>query len=211
MLSGMLGPGRYALISPHHVWHKSNGDWKEALAEVWGAGGHQAFEQSPIVLGGKPRVYVSMVREPFERFISFYSHVQRNPDHHLNRRRGELRGMDPLGFARALAEDQDQELSNLQSRMLSGKISGSPDAETAIGNIERHFSLVGCIEFPAHFESGIAALTGRPASAFPHERRRPQAAPAGSRALRDLIYALNEEDLKVYEHVKRRCLEEGAR
>lgn len=210
MLSDMLGPGRYALISPRHVWRQSDADWREALAEVWGAGGHQPFEQNPIVPGGKPRVYVSLVREPFDRFISFYSHVQRHPSHYLNLRRRELRDMDPLAFARVLAEDGNQEISNLQTRMLSGKTSGPPRAETAIDTIERNFSLVGCIEFPAHFESGIAALTGRPASAFPHERRRPQAAPAESRALRDLIHALNEEDLKVHEHVKRRCLAEGA-
>lgn len=101
--------------------------------------------------------YVSWMRDPIARALSFYSYVRTHPEHYLHRRLMEER-LDLKGL---LQREATPELFNLQTRMIAGERNNSARGldrsalEIAKGNLEANFCFVGLTE---EFDASLILL-----------------------------------------------------
>ena len=116
----------------------------EGIEELDGIGGHQNFGSTPLHQSRDRLVYITVIRPPMERVLSFYRHVLDHPNHHLRQQMPELEKAEPLEFVERLLEVENYEISNLQTKMLTGRKGLS--AEEAIAHVEANFSIVGLLD-----------------------------------------------------------------
>ncbi len=108
--------------------------------------GHFYFGLHDYLPGVSLIPYITLLRDPVNRFLSEYSHVLRDPADPLHAQVAVRRmGLDAyIALCRKLGRD------NLQTRMLSGVPPGGGDLEGCLAqaqeNIARHFSLAGLTE-----------------------------------------------------------------
>lgn len=93
--------------------------------------------------------YFTLLRQPVARVLSHYAHARRDPQHNLHpfMKRMSLREALTAGGSEALAFD------NFQTRLISGVWNTVPFGaleddvlQTAIGNLQQHFAVVGLVE-----------------------------------------------------------------
>ena len=102
--------------------------------------------------------YVTWMRDPIARALSFYSHVRTHPEHYLHRQLVDER----LNLKALIEREATPELFNLQTRMIAGERNSSGSTldesalETAKKNLEKHFLFVGLTE---QFDSGLILLS----------------------------------------------------
>jgi len=150
--------------------------------------------------------YVTFLREPVQRVISYYRHNQR----HANARFHQ-QIKDGMTLADILRSGIDPEFNNNMTRMISGVGDNSllldqAILEQAMENIERRFLYVGLTE---HFDQSVnqlgACLGWRSATLFksPALNRAPdrQSLSLDEETL-GLIRHYNNLDLALYEHVQ---------
>jgi hypothetical protein len=99
-----------------------------------------------------PSRYVTFLRDPVERIVSFYKYARRSPTNHIH---SQIRSRN-MSLADVMAAGLTTELNNGQVRRLAGydrfnDVYGFGDCppellDIALANIDRHFSLVGFIE-----------------------------------------------------------------
>jgi Galactose-3-O-sulfotransferase len=117
--------------------------------------GHLYFGFHQFVPGES--TYVTFLREPISRVLSFYSYARSHPDHYLYRLITEER----LGLEAFLKREATVELFNLQTRMIAGDANnpnGSVDRsmlERAKENLRTHFCSVGLTE---EFDASLLLL-----------------------------------------------------
>lgn len=116
--------------------------------------GHLGFGLHRFVPGNS--TYVTFLREPVARALSFYYYARSHPDHYLfpllNGNRVDLKAL--------LSRGTEVELFNYQTRMISGAGNSqmllSRDAlETAKENLSKYFHFVGLTE---EFDAGLFLL-----------------------------------------------------
>jgi Galactose-3-O-sulfotransferase len=118
--------------------------------------GHLYFGFHQFVPGES--TYVTFLREPISRVLSFYSYARSRPDHYLYRLITEER----LGLEAFLKREATVELFNLQTRMIAGdgnNPNGSVDRsmlERAKENLRTHFCFVGLTE---EFDASLLLLS----------------------------------------------------
>ena len=98
----------------------------------------------------KPFHYVTFLRDPVKRVISFYNHILSHPNHYLY----EEVAVSGMSISDFIDSGLTQELDNLQVRMLQGDEHAIPYGEVnashlslAKDNIERYFPVVGLTEY----------------------------------------------------------------
>jgi Galactose-3-O-sulfotransferase len=166
-----------------------------------GFGLHQSMPQ--------PCAYVTLLREPVERMISYYYFICRTPDHYCYHliRDNQMRLED---FIRC---KQDIMIDNIQTRFLSGLETGygvgfgqctRDMLEAAKRNLERHFAVVGLTE---GFDSTLLllkrALGWRRLAYVRHNvtSNRPEKRKISQAAL-DAIAEVNALDTELYEYAQ---------
>ncbi|HJT45262.1 MAG TPA: sulfotransferase family 2 domain-containing protein [Chthoniobacterales bacterium] len=101
--------------------------------------------------------YVTWMRDPVARSLSFYSHVCNRTDHYLHRQLKEQR----LNLKGLLAGKVTPELFNLQTRMIAGEQNHAATVdrntlEIAKQNLRKDFCFVGLTE---QFDAGLVMLS----------------------------------------------------
>ena len=118
--------------------------------------GHLYFGFHRLVPGES--AYVTWMRDPIARALSFYSHVRTHPEHYLHRRLID----EHLDLKRLIEREATPELFNLQTRMVAGArnqaVSGldRTTLEIAKQNLEKNFCFVGLTE---EFDAGLTLLS----------------------------------------------------
>src|SRR5690242_898145 len=101
--------------------------------------------------------YVTWMRDPIARSLSFYSHVRNRTDHYLHRQLMDQR-LDLKGL---LKGNVSPELFNLQTRMIAGEQNHAAAVdrntlEIAKQNLKKNFCFVGLTE---QFDAGLVLLS----------------------------------------------------
>jgi len=156
--------------------------------------GHIAF--NPKMFAGLNPTYITLVRDPVERVISYYHHVMR---------RQEWKDKN-ISLLKYIETSGDGQISNHQTRMLNGYPKYPVEEkhlETAIYNLENYFSIVGTTE---HFEEtadAVCAFFG-----WENEETHRENVSEDRKQLDyyseyeiDKIKKLNKFDLKLYEYI----------
>lgn len=159
--------------------------------------GHFAFGQH---VGRFDRnfVYLALVRDPFERFVSQYQHVQRSPNHTSA---SLLAGKTLAGALDHYAAIGASHASNYMCRKIGGR---EADAKTAIARIEAHYLVVAPHERVNDVIARIASWAG---VRIPPPLHR-NAGSGAARAVPDhaeerrRFAATNREDEILYAHVR---------
>lgn len=74
------------------------------LPSLRAAGGHQTFSTNPLHERRTNLVYITVLRDPVDRFVSFYRHVISHPEHHLHTQHPKIKELPPLDFAKRLID-----------------------------------------------------------------------------------------------------------
>ncbi|MEX2524046.1 MAG: sulfotransferase family 2 domain-containing protein [Gammaproteobacteria bacterium] len=109
--------------------------------------GHIGF--NPVQFKGLQPTYVSMVRDPVERILSYYHHIMNEREEWRGRNISLLKYLDTVG---------DSQLDNHQTRLLSGmhkRPVTDEHLQKAKQNIKKHFSHIGTTE---NFDDSVNEL-----------------------------------------------------
>jgi hypothetical protein len=106
--------------------------------------GHNWFGLHELV--PRPCVYVTFVRNPIERVLSYYYHIKRDRKHPYHK---DFHDIDLEAFVSGQWAAHD-EVTNIQTRFLSGEIGETRNDERILtkakANLESHFPVVGVVE-----------------------------------------------------------------
>lgn len=156
--------------------------------------GHIPFNQK--LFAGLDPLYVTMLRDPVERILSYYHHVMQ---------REEWKGRE-LSLLKYIETSDDKQLSDHQVRMLTGYPGKPVDGNqlaTAINNLQKHFLLVGTTEYFKETAESLCNCLGIEQTTIFRENisagRKPQ--DYYSKYEIGKIRELNQFDLKLYDHV----------
>jgi hypothetical protein len=191
----------------------------EDIDALRGIGGHFSYESPSVTHSTKDRVYVTLLRHPVNRFISYYKHIQQRPNHHIPVRAPELIGMPLLDFAKRLHEMKIAEMYNLQCRMVCGAPSGAPGCDAhspidgvpvhsgarAIEIVERDYSLCMLLSQQQEAIDTMAAMAGSgtvPAKRLNVAKSAEPVAPDPE--LVKFLRVCNAEDFILYDHISGR-------
>ena len=152
--------------------------------------------------------YVTVLREPLERFVSFYSYVRRQPEHRLHALAASC-GLEEFAERRRVHD-------NTATRFISG-LGFAPGPcpasalDAALANIEQHFLLVGVTERLAEFASALCGTLGWVEQPLPRENVSPllsrfRRVSTGARAVIESTHRL---DTELYRHARSLWRDQG--
>lgn len=153
--------------------------------------------------------YFTLVRDPIDRIISLYKHIQRFPDHHFAAEMKEHNYTLSDFFNLKLSPAFD----NCQVRMLADAMNvpfgeiNETHLQTAISNLEKYFPLAGVQD---QFDEFIILLAARYQWRIPYYRRmkvnrgRRNSDAEISEGEKSLILNYNKLDEELYKYVKNR-------
>lgn len=177
---------------------------REAFAREWSdrrplaVAGHFGFGLHEAVADCSP-VYLSLVRDPVERFVSLYKHARQTPDHLLHPAAGA--GLEDF-LAHTLADPRARgQTVGIQCFFLTGKRT----FEEALPGLRENYAVLAPTDRLAEFVAEAGAQLGRPAAGVPVLNVRP-ADPQLQEAARRLAGRIREahiEDQRLHEHVSR--------
>jgi len=194
-LAGLIGRDRYRVFTgePYD---------RALLPKLLGAGGHQRFGQNPTHAQGRGIVYVTVLRDPLDRFRSFFNHVRRVEGHPLRVANPVVGRMAPRELIDYLDEIKNPSVSNFASWMLAP---GARTAEDVISHVERNYSLVGILENMTGFHCGLSKMfPGYKVETFNLNRTRDFMEPIvlDNPLLIERVREINELDYALYEHFR---------
>lgn len=176
----------------------------EGIEDFDGVGGHQNFGATPLHQQRDRLVYITVIRPPRERVLSFYRHVLEHPNHHLHRLIAEAGAKDPVAFVKTLVAAKNYEITNLQTKMLTGR--GDIPVAAAIAQVEANFSIVGLLGEPATYLEPLQRLFPRSTvrTNLLNVSRTPEREAWNSPELDALIEETNGKDIALYAHFERK-------
>jgi hypothetical protein len=151
--------------------------------------------------------YITFLRRPVERVVSFYYYARSTPDHYLY----PVLAGERLDLKTALARELTSELRNEQTRLLAGDEWEDPQQavtlvalERAKANLRNHFRVVGLLE---EFDASLLLLRrafGWDLPFYVKENVTKEKPPDMSLDVetRKLIEGANSLDLELYEYAR---------
>jgi hypothetical protein len=164
--------------------------------------GHFSFGVHRL-LGVRPR-YAGIFREPIERVVSLYRH-QRRPTH-------PQQIAPHVSLADFVSSSCTEMTNNHMCRMVAGI---PPEAglvikspwllDLAMHNLERHYEIVGTLNFLDQALTKFSRLLGADLSELPCENAAENSRPEVNPSTLGVIQDLNELDIRFYEFITEKC------
>ena len=197
-----FGETGWKSVSPMDRWKMARSSF-DALPEnrkweIDAVMGHMWFgwhELTP-----RPCTYVTILRDPIERAISHYRYMRRMKDHPV----AEQIRDENISLYAYFEKGLSSRFDNIQTKFLTGDFDPNETAtQTAISNLETHFSVVGLLPV---FDAALLQIADEMDWPLPLYRRR-NTAPKQTRGddvseeAIAVIKDRNALDLSVYDHV----------
>lgn len=145
--------------------------------------------------------YITMLRHPVERTVSFYNYVKRQKKHRL------LDAVRGKSLIECITQVKDFDVVNGQARKLSNTNDEDKMLDSALKNIEKHFKFVGIQEY---FDESILLLNEKLDLGIKSYTKL-NSAKSKPQVDKELIRAIentNQVDLKLYSILKEKFLQE---
>ncbi|WP_333907941.1 sulfotransferase family 2 domain-containing protein [Aequorivita sinensis] len=150
--------------------------------------------------------YITFLRNPVNRLLSFYHYVEKRPHHRLY---NDVFGRN-LSFHEFIEQIDAGDLHNAQVRWISGLEHGTEEEmlTQAFINIKKHFSFVGLLE---HYDVSLILLSKIHEWGIPYYRQRNKGSykfaknNIEERTL-ELITQKNNADIKLYSLIEQELL-----
>lgn len=185
-------------------------DWESQIGNVLGAGGHQVNNQNPLFKRrDRQPLRMIVMREPLQRFMSFFRHINDNPHHHLARRPG-VTDMTPSEFAEFCAREGIAEFDNVQSKYVVGESRDHSDLETVLSVFDSEFPLFAPIECLPQLMTELSRIFGKKLS-LPQKKNVSsviEISPDEVQKTADIVYSHNYNDLQLYLRCTERFVQE---
>ena len=131
---------KYVVISPDYPMNNID-------KHIWGIGGHFNFGGVyPKILDGRCPIYMTILRHPWSRFVSYFNHVAvrvEHLDHKCIPNFNELRPIDVLHKWKNLG---NRNISNLQTQMICNNNPEKATATKAIDIINRYYKFISTLD-----------------------------------------------------------------
>lgn len=167
--------------------------------------GHMLFGLHKHLIG--PSKYITFLRRPESRVISFYNYVKKRPNHRLYNMITN-NNMSLLDFVIAANEG---DVNNAQIRWISGLPNGTETEmlEKAKQNIDQHFSFVGLQE---HFDACLLLLSKQYGWGVPYYKHlnkgtHTTTAKSLDSTTKNAITERNKGDQQLYDYIEKVVLE----
>jgi Sulfotransferase family len=172
----------------------------EQLSNYQAVSSHFRYERLYDSFGARG-IYLSLLREPLENFVSFFNDITQRPAHYLYDR---VRDMDIEQFFRFLDDTDHPVVRNRQCL----HICNSGDYLLAREYIEARYTLVAPLEYFDEFVLRFCKLVGKlaPQYELANVSVKKLAADALPLAFRQRLYNRNSGDLRLYNFVRERFL-----
>lgn len=156
-------------------------------------------------LTDRPYQYVTMLRHPVERTLSYFYFKYKNPEYEI------FYDKDLTFEEYVLNPNYDLEYCNLQARMLLGEIANPyPNFKKVQAHLVKHFAFVGLTEqYDISLFLFMHKMNWKPKH-YPKVNVTPNRPPAELSLSSEAIQAVlqkNEIDIKLYEHVCREFID----
>lgn len=187
------------LMDGNYVHCFPGSGWEERLPHVWGAGGHQLRDQNPISRRSKEVVRLVIMREPLQRFISFYRHILDHPKHYLAAR-PEVKGASAIGFAKFCESAKIMEFDNLQSRFIAGQDGNYKDLDFVLKTFQNDFDFYAPLTMIDQLGVELSRYFGKPAPKLVKRNvSKPFELPSNElEELAEIVYRNNFYDAQLY-------------
>lgn len=146
--------------------------------------------------------YITFLRKPENRLLSFYHYVEKRPNHRLY---NDIFGKG-LNFHEFIEQINTGDVHNAQVRWISGLEQGADEEmlEKALQNIEMHFSFVGLLE---QYDISLLKLSNMYGWGIPYYKQRNKGSYNTTKTTIEqktlnLIEKKNAADLKLYSFVE---------
>lgn len=166
--------------------------------------GHMLFSLHDYLVGNTK--YITFLRKPESRLLSFYHYVEKRPQHRLYK---EIFGRN-LSFHEFIEQVDAGDLHNAQVRWISGLEHGTEEEmlNQALLNIKKHFSFVGLLE---QYDASLILLSKIYGWGTPHYKQKNTGSYKSKKnnieqRTLDLITQKNKADLKLYSLMEQEML-----
>lgn len=170
--------------------------------------GHFPFGLDKYLVGESE--YITFLRKPEDRIVSYYYYVLSQPNHDLY----PIVKNEEMTIYDFVTKIKRRDVNNAQVRMISGVNNRDDDMlEKALENVENHFSFIGLVE---QFDESLVLLKEMYSSKtlfYKHLNKRVKTAvkPGLDKKTREAIAELNSQDVLFYKAMKERFSRELAK
>lgn len=171
------------------------------------AGGHFPLYQG-LAAAGPGCTYLSFVRHPVDRLVSFYHFARRTTPKNSTAEAAQTK--DFLGFLKFLKKQRPRILKNQQCRFLAAEEALHKDLSCCFEEVRKGWQGLSLVLLPSdQCSSAVQAVAAWAGIEFAGEPRSRKVAPAEDRInpcnkACDFILKYNEEDLKLFTHLNQR-------
>lgn len=192
----------HEILDGHYEIQKPGSNWTENIQSIYGFGGHRQLGDNPLRKARRHSrpIVVSMFRDPYDRFLSHYKHVQESRVHPLSARQ-DLKQASPMRFAEILYRENHVSISNMQTRYLLGHDNPEGDIRAIVREALSRVDFFAPVELSDWLANVLGIFVGQqnPSTLMRSNVSKLRLKSSDiDHELREFIYRINQIDVQLY-------------
>jgi len=197
---------KYSVLLQKEI--KTKNIFYEKINSFQAISGHFSFSDlKPNLTNQRKHVFITLLRDPFERIWSLYNYIKKTPHHYVYNLIPNIDTIDFYSFINRFLEIENNliknnfsEIKNTSHSMLT---TNNLSIEESIKFIEAHFTIIGITEKITIFEKKLNILLANYTTPFNLKKinaTKDKTSISLDNKSANLIQDLNQLDLKIYDY-----------
>ena len=192
-----------------------NIDWKSQIGSVIAAGGHQPNGANPIckLNENKKLIKFTTLREPLNRFVSYYKHIKSRPDHHVGKLEGYKKDFTLSQFAKFCIETKNKEFGNQMCKFVAGKNYENLKLKEILEKFDNDFQLFCPTEYIDFYYKKLSKFFQKELLTVPRMRNVDRSnifiSEKEIERTASIVYEYNFKDLRLYQYCTKKFIMEN--